>query len=66
MADQIVSWGGIVSKGTSGMGITGSLSVTSGITAGGTIITDSEASFRTNSITNNTYSSYGIFSFQGC
>jgi hypothetical protein len=27
MADQIVSWGGIDSKGTSGMGVTGSLSV---------------------------------------
>jgi hypothetical protein len=27
MADQIVSWGGINSKGTSGMGITGSLSL---------------------------------------
>jgi len=29
MADQIVSWGGIESKGTAGMGVTGSLSVTS-------------------------------------
>ena len=27
MADQIVSWGGIVSKGTSGLGVTGSFSV---------------------------------------
>jgi len=29
MADKIVSWGGIDSKGTTGMGVTGSLSVTS-------------------------------------
>jgi len=30
MADQIVSWGGFNSKGTSGLGITGSLSLSSG------------------------------------
>jgi len=29
MADQIVSWGGINSKGTSGMGVTGSFQVSS-------------------------------------
>ena len=45
--------------------ITGSLNLTSGINAGGTIITDSEASFRTNGITNNTYSRLGIFNFSG-
>jgi hypothetical protein len=30
MADKIVSWGGFDSKGTSGMGVTGSLSISSG------------------------------------
>ena len=30
MADKIVSWGGIDSKGTDGMGVTGSLSISSG------------------------------------
>jgi hypothetical protein len=38
MADQIVSWGGIDSKGTDGMGITGSLSVD-----GSTFISSSNA-----------------------
>jgi hypothetical protein len=38
MADQIVSWGGFDSKGTDGMGITGSLSV-----AGSTFISSSNA-----------------------
>jgi hypothetical protein len=33
MADKIVSWGGIDSKGTTGMGVTGSLSVVGSITA---------------------------------
>jgi len=37
MADQIVSWGGIDSKGTSGMGVTGSLVVSGSIRAKNTI-----------------------------
>jgi hypothetical protein len=37
MADQIVSWGGIDSKGTSGMGVTGSLVVSGSIRAKTTI-----------------------------
>jgi hypothetical protein len=45
--------------------ITGSLTTTSGINAAGTITTDSEASFRTNGTTNNTYSRLGIFNFSG-
>jgi hypothetical protein len=39
MADQIVSWGGVVSKGTAGMGVTGSLAVSGSatITNGATV-----------------------------
>jgi hypothetical protein len=44
---------------------TGTITTTGSINAVGGITTDSEASFRTNGITNNTYSRYGIFTFSG-
>jgi hypothetical protein len=49
MADKIVSWGGFDSKGTSGMGVTGSFSV-----LGNNIIQSGSLFFTTSSFTTNT------------
>jgi hypothetical protein len=59
MADKIVSWGGIDSKGTTGMGVTGSLAVS------GSITTNADIALNSTSSRTSILGFYGSSGFQG-